>query len=219
MAPSCAHHDRRTDDVRRYAAGRAPALRVIEGGSRVGPNAVLQLIEALRAAGLYPLMNAVFEAAELSRYLDAPPGDMIPETEAARLHRALTAMAPPTLARALAADAGRRTADYVMANRIPAPARLLLKAAPVRIAAPMLANAIVAHAWTFCGSGAVSWRRNNARRYTITIENNGLATPGCPWHAAVFQRLFRAMVHPNAAVRHPACEALGDAACAFDIAL
>lgn len=53
---------------------------------------------------------------------------------------------------------------------------------------------------------------------TLSIAANPLAlAPGCHWHAAVFERLFAALVWPGATVRETACCAAGDAACRFTI--
>ncbi|MEM9168064.1 MAG: bacteriochlorophyll 4-vinyl reductase [Pseudomonadota bacterium] len=170
--------------------------------ARVGPNAVTQLIAAMDAAHVTALKRSVFEAAHCARYLEHPPTEMIPEYEAAFVHRSLIAQADPARARSLAEDAGRRTADYIIANRIPAPARLILKALPASRAAPMLADAIARHAWTFCGSGRFKVARGGPRRLTLSITDNALATPGCPWHVAVFERLFQTLAGANARVAH-----------------
>jgi divinyl protochlorophyllide a 8-vinyl-reductase len=41
--------------------------------------------------------------------------------------------------------------------------------------------------------------------------------PVCDFYAATFERLFQALVHPQARVREVACEACGDAACVFEL--
>lgn len=191
------------------------AISRVDEAARVGPNSVTQLIAALDAAGEERLKARVFHNAGCGRYLDAPPSEMVPEHEPAFLHRALIDLAVPEKAAVIAVDAGRRTGDYVIANRIPAPARAVLKASPARIAAPMLAKAIARHAWTFCGSGAVAVRKAGGRVLEIRIDDNALATPGCPWHKAVFETLFRRLASPRAIVEHPECMANGDSACRF----
>ncbi|MBS0560426.1 MAG: bacteriochlorophyll 4-vinyl reductase, partial [Proteobacteria bacterium] len=40
--------------------------------------------------------------------------------------------------------------------------------------------------------------------------------PLCVWHAAVFRRLFQALVSPRATVQESACAACGAGACRFE---
>lgn len=112
--------------------------------------------------------------------------------------------------------AGRGTADYILANRIPAPAQRLIRALPRRLGAQLLAAAIARHAWTFAGSGRFSIEE--IRPLTLSIAANPLAlAPGCDWHVAVFERLFAALVRPGAKVRETSCCGAGDPACRFTV--
>jgi divinyl protochlorophyllide a 8-vinyl-reductase len=43
------------------------------------------------------------------------------------------------------------------------------------------------------------------------------AAPVCVWHEAVFRRLFRELVHPQAVVRETHCGACGERVCRFEI--
>lgn len=185
---------------------------------RVGPNAVLQLVAALAGPSERPLLVPIFERASCADYLKNPPDEMIPERDAAALHQALFDIAGPTKAHAIAADAGRRTADYVMANRIPGFAKTVLRALPPSIAGPVLVRAITKHAWTFCGSGNFSIEKSGgAQSLVIKIANNPLETPGCPWHCAVFERMFQQLVSSKALVRYKKCHSQCSEACLFSI--
>jgi len=194
------------------AAGQ---VRDVASPAVVGPNAVIQTAEALAAHGGSALAAAVFAKAGLPELLSSPPDAMVEETVAARLHRAVCEALPPAEAAAVAADGGRRTAEYILAHRIPAPVQWLLKALPPRLAARLLLRAIASHAWTFAGSGRVSVASGNPAR--ITIAPNPLATPDCPWHRAVFARLFGELVSHRAEVHETACTACGAPACRFEI--
>jgi divinyl protochlorophyllide a 8-vinyl-reductase len=137
-----------------------------------------------------------------------------------RLYCALARLIPQGLADEIMADAGARTGAYIVANRIPAPARILLRALPKPLAARLLVKAIAKHAWTFAGSGAFSFLPS--RPSVMEIADNPLAGPrragpSCVWHAAVFTRLFRSLVSPDATVRETACCAAGDPACRFEM--
>ncbi|MBK1727192.1 bacteriochlorophyll 4-vinyl reductase, partial [Halorhodospira neutriphila] len=97
------------------------------GESRIGPNAILQVAAALRAAAGEEAARRVFAAAGLEAWLDHPPERMVPESAVAALHQALRAELDAAQARHVLQDAGVRTGDYVLAWRIPAPVRTLLR--------------------------------------------------------------------------------------------
>ena len=191
---------------------------------RIGPNAITRVAEALRARLGAPGTRTLFEHAGLVAYVDAPPQAMVDEAEVIALHAALRADLGEAPARAVAADAGRRTAGYLLAHRIPRPAQRLLKWLPARLAAALLLRAIAGHAWTLAGSGAFSARVGwPGRPVVLQIEHNPLcrglrtAEPACDFYTAVFQRLFEVLVHPRAQVVETACEARGDPACRFEL--
>ncbi|MGD1868583.1 MAG: bacteriochlorophyll 4-vinyl reductase [Neomegalonema sp.] len=182
---------------------------------RVGPNAIIQLAAALsEALGSAP-RSQLFETEGLGGYLRNPPQSMVDETEAARLFDAVCVELSPALSQEVLTRAGQRTAAYVAANRIPKPLRRALRAAPAFIAAPILLWAIRKNAWTFAGSGSVATGLSPV--YWIEIADNPLATPGCPWHTAVFETLFKDMASPMATVRHTACRRLSNGPCRFEI--
>ena len=179
----------------------------------IGPNAILQTAHALRAEGGEALTRQVFASVGLVDMLDHPPADMVDQASAAALHCAVARLLPDDRAMATARDAGCRTADYILAHRIPARAQTVLRLLPAGLAAPILLRAIRQHAWTFAGSGQV--RTRMGAEMSLTITDNPLATPGCPWHSAVLETLFRQLVAPDIEVRETTCCARGDAACRF----
>jgi len=186
-------------------------------GALVGPNAILQTAVALEAQGGRALARQVFDAAGLGALLEDPPAAMVPEAQAAALMRALHATLPPDTARRVSHDAGHRTGDYILQNRIPAPARALLRVLPARLAAPILLRAVAAHAWTFAGSGRVEIGAGRSAR--LLIHDNPLAMRGSDWHRAVLEVLFQRLVHPRARVRQSASCAEGARACVFEIGI
>jgi divinyl protochlorophyllide a 8-vinyl-reductase len=115
----------------------------------------------------------------------------------------------PELAPALAAHAGTATADYILANRIPRPAQIVLKASPPAFAARTLAKAIARHAWTFAGSGAFTV----VDPMTFEVTDNPLIAGErsdvclCHWHSAVFERLYQTLVAPDVTCHEATCHA------------
>lgn len=182
---------------------------------RVGPNAILQSMEVLTEFGGEALTRRVFRAADLLPLLEAPPQKMVPQSEAAALHRAILQELPDDIAYRVSSDAGHRTGQYILDNRIPRVIQRVLKTLPARWAGPMLLRAIEKHAWTFAGCARVSLDTRAPWRFVI--HHNPLAIPGCPWHCAVFETLFRTLVHPSAKVTHRDCCARGFDACVFEI--
>jgi len=185
---------------------------------RIGPNAVLQLLPVLEAAGGAALRDEMLEAAGLSE----PPSDtgLMDEGPAAAMHRALRRRLPqraPDLLR----EAGARTGAYILAHRIPSVAQKVLKALPAAISGPILAKAIAKHSWTFAGSGAFTVV--STRPLVFELRDNPLIRgesaphPICGWHEAVFDTLFQTLVDARLKTREIKCAASGAAACRFQI--
>jgi divinyl protochlorophyllide a 8-vinyl-reductase len=189
--------------------------------AEIGPNAVIQLIQALNAAGLQQAAVAIFAAAKADEWLAHPPSAMVDERPVARIHQAVRQILPAQQANAVLADAGLRTADYILANRIPKFAQVFLKLLPAPLAAKLLTKAIAAHAWTFAGSGRFTGRAG--RPTVFEIAGNPLcagehsATPVCIWHAAVFQRLFQVLVSPRSRAVETDCGAHDADCCRFEL--
>lgn len=200
------------------ATGEAAARPV----ARIGPNAITRLAEALTAHGGTGLAASVFARAGLARYLDTPPQAMVDEAEVARLHAALATRMEHADAVAIARDAGRRTADYLLARRIPQPAQIVLSQLPPRLAAWILVRAVARHAWTFVGSGQFNHALDpgNPRVMWLNIANSPLCRPGeetaaCDYFSATFEGVFGAMLGHNVAVTEAECTARGGPACRF----
>lgn len=186
---------------------------------RIGPNALIRMAEALQAAvGPRPAEQLV-AAAGLPGLLDAPPTAMVDEAVVRRLHRLVAGALDPATAEAVAQDAGRRTAAYILAHRIPAPARRILQILPAALAAPLLLAAIRRHAWTFAGSGRFTSQPGPPLQ--LILEDCPLCRghhgerPACGYFAATFEGLFAALVSPAATVHEVECIAAGGAVCRF----
>lgn len=200
------------------------ALRGVAAGgpaqlARIGPNAIIQTAHALSAYGGRDLEGEVFARAGLSRYLAVLPEEMIPENEAIALFAALFdgECLPLQSANAIARDAGLRTGEYILSNRIPRPAQVLLKILPKPLAARALLSAIGKHSWTFAGSGRFSARYG--RPLVIDIADNPLAFDRCAWHCAVFERLFGELVTSQARATCTRATTAGVETCRFEIAI
>lgn len=194
----------------------------VAGGARIGPNAITRTVEALRERIGAGATGELLRAAGLERYGAQEPTAMVPEGDVSALYRALRAQLTAAEASASARLAGLKTARYVLANRIPRVARLLISVLPPSLAAPLLVASITKHTWTFAGSGTVSAAAGPPAR--IAIEGCPICrdavgnAPLCDYYAASFEGLFRALVSRRATVTEVACEARGAKGCVFEIA-
>lgn len=199
----------------------AQASRPEASRGRIGPNAAIQLIRVMPLSADPETVRRILAAADALDWATRAPAEMVDERKVAALHRATRAILPAEDARALLAKAGALTGDYILANRIPAWARAVLKPLPAGVSSRLLVPAIAAHAWTFVGSGQFACDRTDGLR--LDIASNPLclgeksAKPICAWHAAVFQRLFEQLVSPRAHVVETRCCAQGDLCCSFAI--
>lgn len=191
-------------------------------GARVGPNAITRMAEALRAIEGDDVCREMFGAADLQRHLETPPTEMVDEADVSALHRAAYLHLGPARAARVSREAGRLTGDYLLANRIPAPAQALLRLLPRAIAARLLLSAVARHAWTFVGSGRFSYSFAPLR---LRLEGAPIChqlradDKVCAYFAATFERLFRAILSDDARVEEIECEAVGDPACIFRVDL
>ncbi len=195
-----------------------------EGGevgalARIGPNAIIRVAEAL--VDRFGSAADCFEEAGLSHYLDALPGEMVDEREVIALQRSLRARLGIAEARAIARDAGLRTGDYLLANRIPKPAQVLLRLLPPGPASGILLGAVGKHAWTFSGSGEFSFETGRPVRATIAgcpiCRGEESDVPLCDFYTATFERLFKTLVSRRTQVTEVQCQSMGADACVFEM--
>jgi divinyl protochlorophyllide a 8-vinyl-reductase len=187
---------------------------------RIGPNAIIQLGEAVRAELGAAARDDLFRRAGLTAYLDQPPTAMVDEAEVIALHRALRGAYPPSTCRKVSWEAGLLTGDYILANRIPKPAQWVLRLLPAPLAAKALTTAIGKHSWTFAGSG--TFRVLSTRPLRLEIAGSPICrgerspTPLCDYYAGTFTRLYRTLVDRRLTIRETRCGAVDGGACLFE---
>jgi divinyl protochlorophyllide a 8-vinyl-reductase len=209
----------------RASAHGGQASRVTRGSpSRIGPNAVTRVAEALTGRFGHCDCNRVFRAAGLSHYVSDPPTEMVPDEDVARLHEALVAALGRREAHLIGAEAGELTARYLMAHRIPKLAQRILGGLPAMFALRLLLKAIGGHAWTFAGAGTFTYRIGR-RSVILAIAGGPISRylradePVCDYYAATFQTLFRTIITPRFSVVEAVCEAQWAEACIFTVRL
>jgi divinyl protochlorophyllide a 8-vinyl-reductase len=187
--------------------------------ARIGPNAVIQVAAEFQARfGVERTATLVESTTGFS--LDALPTEMIDERHAQALARALVEQLGPTLATNILREAGHRTGDYLLANRIPRIAQWLIRLAPRRIGLRLLLRAMQSNAWTFAGSGRFVISKATPVPDLVfescaMCRNMHESQPMCDFYAGTFERLIRALVSRYSGVLEEECMALGHARCRF----
>ena len=192
--------------------------------ARIGPTAIIRVGEALVAMQGRGVAADVFAAARLTASFEAPPQSMVPEQEVTRLHAAMRRMLGVDLARCVGAEAGRRTAHYLLGHRVPRPLVLLLPRLPAWLSARVLLQAVSKHSWTFAGSADFTARA--ARPVEIGLAGCAICRdahesgPLCDYYGETLAGLFRALVSRDCAALQTSCAAAaaGASACRFQLA-
>ncbi len=188
---------------------------------RIGPNAIIRVAETLCDVLGEEAARLIFASAHLELHLAHPPTGMVPEEDVSALQTALFNGFEETEARKIAFEAGLRTGDYLLANRIPKPAQAVLKVLPPSFASRILLGTIKKHSWTFSGSGDFSVAKGHP--VIVSIKGCPLCRgrqgvhPQCDYYAGTFQRLFEILVSRKTFVREITCETTGGPSCAFEI--
>ena len=190
--------------------------------ARIGPNAITQVQAALTERLGPEVCRWVFTRAGLVRHLADPPTEMVPEEDVIRLHAELDRALPRADATHVGAEAGRRTAAYLLSARIPQAAQLGLRLLPKPTAAWLFTRAIARHAWTFGGSGHFSATRDAGGLVLLIADNpacRGTFTsePRCHYFVETFRCLYAAVLGDPVQVVETGCEAAGAQACRFRV--
>jgi divinyl protochlorophyllide a 8-vinyl-reductase len=189
---------------------------------RIGPNAIVQLTAALRDREGEAVLRDVLGRAGLAEpALEAAAG-LIPVAQVRALHAALPEVVGTETARSLVAEAGRRTAAYLLAHRIPGFFQRLLARLPTRLRRSLLLAAIARHAWTFTGGSRFTARLGPRARLRIDpcslCPEAGKVGLGCVYYAATFEALLQRLVDPRTRVEPATCGAAGSRRCELRIA-
>jgi divinyl protochlorophyllide a 8-vinyl-reductase len=199
--------------------------------ARIGPNAILRLVEALDERFGRTKTEAVFRSAGQQEHLAALPDAMVDERAITALYTSLPAQLGGAEAAEVSAHAGLLTGEYLLAHRIPAAAQRVMKLMPAALAARTLLVAVDMHSWTFAGSGTFERQHvehagggGRSRVYwRLSIANCPIcrgaksAEPVCAYYAATFERIFREVVATSARVAETECQANGATACVFEV--
>jgi divinyl protochlorophyllide a 8-vinyl-reductase len=198
------------------------ATHAASGTARIGPNALIQTVTALREARGAPAADAFLKGVGRGDLVTAPPTTMVEESEFIALINALRAAYGVEETGTILARSGELTAAYLLANRIPGPAHMLLPLLPRGLALQILLKAVGAHAWTFAGSGRFSFKVGadcTRLRLADCAECRGMVArePLCRYYEHCFQSLLRPLIDRRLVVRETSCAASGADSCVFEV--
>ena len=185
---------------------------------RIGPNVIIQTAQSLRDRIGDAVTERLLRGSTPYGLADLPQ-EMVHESTANALVRAVHDAYGLAFARDVMRESGRRTGECLLAHRIPKPAQWLLPLMPPAAALRVLLAAIGRHTWTFAGSARVHITAGDPA--VITIARCPLCAgqlarePMCDFYAGTFGRLAEALLGPGGWAEEVACEARGDSACRF----
>lgn len=187
---------------------------------RVGPNTLIQTLEAVRSRR--GASWSVYLAARAS-LPDPLPQTMVDERLFGRVVGELVRELGLTESRSILATAGERTGAYVLHNRIPRLAKAGLRLLPRSLRLRTLMKAIEKHAWTFTGSGRFRHRITSGGA-EFTLDPSLVCTVAGPaphpmgsYYAGAFRTLIRSLVNIRASVEETECTCCGGDTCRFRI--
>lgn len=199
-------------------APTAGLLRQPRRKGMVGSQTVLPLIAAVTRTLGHDVTLRLMDEARMTSLPE--PGEAVRERQAAVLHQSLRRDYPDA-APAIQREAARDAVEWLMQNRIPARARLLLSGMPWGMAVWMLGRNAKQNAWTFGGSGKFTVISTNEFQLTGNplIKGEVSNSPICVWHEELFQHTFRRMAHSRLNCVETSCMAAGADACRFHLTM
>lgn len=186
--------------------------------ARIGPNALIQTVQAIREQHDEATLLAILEVCGQENLRDESPEHMIDERLFADLVAALVRITGPEASREVLHRSGELTAGYLLENRIPGFFQQLLRVLPWRWALAALLLAIRQHAWTFTGSGRFAYHLGD--RPILTVECP--IEPGdvtCSFYSGTFTRLLQTLVDPRLQVSSTTSQLAEFTLCRYPLAV
>ena len=196
-------------------------LNALAPSHLIGPNAIIQMIKAMEEGlGVNETLN-FFIKSKLGHYISHPLMGRVHEQDVCLIHQRLIETYGIDQAKQLTREAGLRTADHLLKNRIPKLFGFFLRHLPTKLSIALLLRAISNHPWTFVGSGKFSYQVFST--ITIYIESKPICkgilstAPICDYYAGTFEGLLKSLINATVKVQEVGCEARGDPVCSFRV--
>lgn len=186
--------------------------------ARIGPNALIQTVAAMRESLSEAQVAAVLDRCNQEHLLRESVTGMVAEQSFAGLVAALADQLGIERAHQILQRAGQRTADYLLAHRIPGLFQRLLGILPGRMALKLLLAAIGRHAWTFAGSGTFVYSVARPSRIIVTSPIRPAAAL-YGFYGGTFDHLIRVLIDAQVTLESFASERAGWSECAYFVQL
>lgn len=191
------------------------------GTGKIGPNAIIQTVAALREILGDDAARAALVRGGAGNLPDHLPHELIDEREFHALVELLLEQIGEERTLHVMVRSGQLTSDYVFANRIPVVARALLRLLPPRLGLRLLLPAMQRHTWTFAGSGVFAYDLTPTPSLSIAngslFDTPAMAAAMCAYYRGAFEQMFRKLICPQATLRELECQARGDRRCRYVI--
>ncbi|MEI6046508.1 MAG: bacteriochlorophyll 4-vinyl reductase [Chloroflexota bacterium] len=190
-------------------------------GAKMGPNSIIQTVGALKEFyGTTKALEILKQGGKERLGLELP-SEMTDQREFISLSQMLFRQLDIDPAMRILKRSGQRTAHYLLKNRIPKFAQVILHLLPRQLGLKLLLTAIGKNAWTFAGSGTYSFVLGKSP--TITLQNCigcldiQASKPVCSYYAGTFETLLKNIIDTRIQVEEIKCQANGASACTFSV--
>lgn len=173
--------------------------------ARIGPNAIIQTIQALKESYGDVQAAAMLRHAGQAHLIDYVPTGMVDEAEFYALVTLLTDQLGLAGAQQVLRRSGQLTAHYLLQHRIPRPFQQLVRMLPRCIGLALLLVAIRNHAWTFVGSGTFQFTLGRPPKLTI-MTGQYASEAAYSFYGGTFETLLRALIDRNTRLEAAACQ-------------
>ena len=153
----------------------------------IGPNAIIQMIKTMEEdLGVRQTIDFFIDS-KLSQYISHPLVGRVHEEDVCLIHQRLIETYGIEHAKRLSWQAGEKTADYLLKNRIPKLMGLIFKSITIYIESNPICKGIRS------------------------------SEPVCDYYAGTFEGLFKSLIDTSIEVKEVGCEAQGDLSCSFRV--
>jgi divinyl protochlorophyllide a 8-vinyl-reductase len=170
------------------------------GHARMGPNAIIQTVHALRDHYGTTIANTMLAHHEHAHLVEELPSEMIDEADFHRLVQMLVVQTGSSETGVVLREAGQRTAHYLLQHRIPRLFQRLVRILPCRMGMWLLLWAISKHAWTFAGSGQFRFVVDHDPTISLTINYPSVETVA-HFYGGTFSVLLQTLINPQIEVQ------------------
>lgn len=182
--------------------------------SRIGPNSIIQTINALESAYGKPETDKLLKKTGQGYLIGNMPTEMVEESKFHSLVKALQKEIGDKSTAGILRDSGDRTAKYLLKVRIPGIFQSIVKRLPTPLAFKLFLFAISKNAWTFAGSGEFSYssKPSPSIRVKVTFPSHPVVGN---FYYGTFNALLRELINPKTEIKPDIRQEKGAISCDY----